>query len=84
MTEPVSSGDANSGVADVSKSVLDAIREGDWFYEPPHIDPSRFDATAAIPGTREKLSVLAERVSAGLPLWHQQDRPDYEEPKKNS
>lgn len=73
--------DTNSGVADVSKSVLEAIREGDWFFEPPDVEPSGFDATAAIPGTREKLAVLAARASAGLPLWHDHDRADYEEPE---
>ena len=61
------------------KSILDAVREGDWYFEPEELDSTRFDATSAIPGTREKLDVLAERVSAGLPLWHRRDRPDYEE-----
>jgi hypothetical protein len=64
----------------VTKSVLDAIREGNWNFEPEQVDTRGFDATRAIPGTREKLSVLAERVRAGLPLWHDQDRADYEEP----
>lgn len=63
----------------MTKSVLDAIREGIWDYEPEQVEPSSFDATRAIPGTREKLSVLAERARAGLPLWHDRDRPDYEE-----
>ena len=67
------------GVAEVTKSVLDAIREGDWFFEPPPVEPNRFSATEAIPGTREKLAVLAARARAGLPLWHDQDRTDYEE-----
>jgi hypothetical protein len=62
------------------KSVLDAIREGNWRFEPEEIDNLRFDATRAIPGTDEKLAVLAERVRAGLPLWHEMDRADYEEP----
>jgi hypothetical protein len=62
------------------KNVLDAIREGDWFFEPEDIDPNRYQATAAIPGTREKLHILAERARAGLPLWHESDRMDYEEP----
>jgi hypothetical protein len=64
----------------VSKSVLEAIREGDWYFEPADLEPSRFEATMAIPGTPEKLEVLAARVSAGLPLWHVRDRPDYDEP----
>jgi hypothetical protein len=64
----------------VTKSVLDAIREGKWDFEPENVDVNDFDATRAIPGTDEKLKVLAERVQAGLPLWHDKDRPDYEEP----
>jgi hypothetical protein len=64
----------------VTKSVLDAIREGKWDFEPEIVDLNDFDATRAIPGTDEKLKVLAERVQAGLPLWHDKDRPDYEEP----
>ena len=67
------------GVAQVSKSVLDAIREGDWFFEPEEIGSRHFQATTAIPGTRQKLDVLAARARAGLPLWHEDDRADYEE-----
>lgn len=64
----------------MTKSVLDAIREGNWNFEPEVVDSNKFDATRAIPGTDEKLQVLAERVKAGLPLWHARDRADYEEP----
>lgn len=64
----------------MTKSVLDAIREGNWSFEPDAVDKHSFDATRAIPGTNEKLKVLAERVRAGLPLWHEQDRADYEDP----
>jgi hypothetical protein len=64
----------------VTKSVLEAIREGNWGFEPEVVDEQGFDATRAIPGTDEKLRVLAERVRAGLPLWHDRDRADYEEP----
>ena len=52
------------------KNVLDAIRDGDWFFEPDEVDPRLYPATTAIPGTDEKLEVLAARVRAGLPLWH--------------
>jgi len=62
------------------KNVLDAIREGNWLFEPEAVDPSCYKATAAIPGTEEKLNILAERARAGLPLWHECDRADYEEP----
>ena len=63
----------------MSRSVLDAIREGDWDFEPEKVERNRFDATKAIPGTREKLRVLAERARAGLPLWHEGDRMDYDD-----
>ncbi len=61
------------------KSVLEAIREGNWNFEPAEVDNSGFDATHAIPGTDEKLRVLVERVRAGLPLWHEHDRADYDD-----
>jgi hypothetical protein len=59
------------------KNVLDAIRDGDWLFEPEEVDPNRYQATNAIPGTRDKLHILAERARAGLPLWHEQDRADF-------
>jgi hypothetical protein len=61
------------------RNVLDAIRDGDWFFEPEQVEPGGFQATTAIPGTKEKLDVLADRVRAGLPLWHESDRCNYEE-----
>lgn len=70
---------ANLGDRIVRKSVLDAIKRGEWDFEPAEVRDECFDATRAMPGTREKLSVLAERVAAGLPLWHGCDRTDYEE-----
>ena len=61
-------------------NVLDAIRNGDWHFEPEEVESSDFSATSAIPGSEEKIAVLAARVQSGLPLWHEADRPDYEEP----
>ena len=66
----------------MSKSVLDAIREGYWDYEPERVDSGEFPATHAIPGTKEKLRVMAERVRAGLPIWNDHDRADYEDPNE--
>lgn len=63
------------------RSVLDAIRDGQWDFEPEEVDQQRFSETHAIPGTHEKLRVLAERLRAGLPLWHERDRADYEDPR---
>ena len=60
-------------------NVLDAIREGDWYFEPQEVEAGRFAATSARPGTDEKIAVLAERVRAGLPLWHRADGADVDE-----
>ncbi len=62
------------------KSVLEAIKMGIWDYEPPEVEYGKFDAADAMPGTREKLMVLAERARRGLPLWHVADREDVEAP----
>ena len=60
-------------------SVLDAIRQGVWDYEPDHDKGAEYDSTVALPGTDEKLQVLAERVRMGLPLWHPSDRRTYDD-----
>jgi hypothetical protein len=62
------------------RNVLDAIRDGDWYFEPDEVDAKNYPATTAVPGSREKLDILAERVRAGLPLWNAFDRADYDEP----
>jgi hypothetical protein len=62
------------------RNVLDAIRDGDWYFEPADVGAENYPATSAIPGSREKLDILAQRVRAGLPLWHESDRADYEDP----
>jgi hypothetical protein len=64
----------------VPKSVLEAIKLGIWDFEPPEVDYEEYDASDAMPGTREKLNMLAERVRCGLPLWHEADRRDMESP----
>lgn len=62
------------------KSVLEAIKMGIWDFEPSEIEYSKFEAADAMPGTSEKLVILAERAQRGLPLWHAQDRDDVEAP----
>jgi hypothetical protein len=64
----------------VPKSVLEAIKMGIWDFEPPEVAPTRFPAANAMPGTTEKLLVLAERAERGLPLWNVKDRNDVEAP----
>jgi hypothetical protein len=42
--------------------------------------PSRTDGfgpTDAPAGSRDKISILAERIARGEPLWHESDRSDY-------
>lgn len=62
------------------KSVLEAIKLGFWDYEPPEVEFSQYDAVDAMPGTREKLHVMTQRLANGLPLWHKEDRDDMEAP----
>lgn len=61
------------------RSVLEAIKQGDWEFEPNSDEPVCLKATSALPGTEEKLNVLAERLKQGLPLWHPSDRQSYDE-----
>lgn len=61
------------------KSVLDAIQAGEWDFEPEELSSGRFDSTAALPGSDEKLAILARRAEQGLPLWNDEDCIDYEQ-----
>ncbi len=62
-------------------SVLDAIRQGIWNFEPRKVKHEEFASTSAMPGTREKLDILAARLEGGVPLWHPNDRHEYDDPK---
>lgn len=61
-------------------SVLEAIKAGLWDYEPAPAEPNEFASTDAMPGSEAKLKVLADRIAAGLPLWHESDRVTYDDP----
>jgi len=65
-----------------STSVLEAIREGYWDFEPLETDQDEFDSTHALPGTDAKLEILARRVQNGLPLWHPSDRMTFDDSEK--
>jgi hypothetical protein len=67
----------------VSRSVLEAIKQGDWDFEPSNQQVVNLKATAAMPGTNEKLNILAERLRQGLPLWHPADRLSYDDREKD-
>ena len=62
------------------RSILEAIKLGLWEFEPSEVAEEKFDATGAMPGTKDKLAVLADRVHDGLPLWHSEDREDLDDP----
>jgi hypothetical protein len=57
--------------------VLEAIKEGIWDYEPEQAQDEMYDSTEALPGSNTKLTILAERLAQGLPLWHPEDRRTY-------
>ena len=61
-------------------SVLDAIKLGIWDFEPETVKSNDYDSTSAMPGTKQKLDILADRIRAGMPLWHPSDRSEYDDP----
>ena len=61
------------------RSIIEAIRLGDWNFEPSAPQPANQEATHALPGTAEKLDVLADRLRQGLPLWHPADRLSFDD-----
>lgn len=69
----------SNGRATVTKSIIEAIQMGLWDYEPEEMETNQFDSTNALPGSDEKLDVLAQRVQSGQPLWHPSDRLTYED-----
>ncbi|MCA9120568.1 MAG: hypothetical protein H6822_13935 [Planctomycetaceae bacterium] len=61
----------------MANSVLEAIKEGIWDFEPEETKEEQYSSTPAMPGSSSKLEVLAERLAQGLPLWHPEDRQTY-------
>lgn len=61
------------------KSVLEAIKNGEWNFEPKSTSGNQYPSTKAMPGTDEKVLILAERARQGLPLWHPSDRRSFDE-----
>jgi len=63
----------------VPHSVLEAIKMGIWDFEPEEVKQDQYDSTGAMPGTSDKVTVLAERARCGLPLWHKEDRSSFDD-----
>jgi hypothetical protein len=59
------------------KNVFEAIlkygHDEDWLPTPE----ADFDSTDAPAGSPEKIEILRKRLELGLPLWHDEDRYDY-------
>lgn len=66
----------------VRESVLEAIRQGHWDFEPETVKDDQYDSTEALPGSHAKIQELAERANDGLPLWHPGDRRSYDDTDK--
>jgi hypothetical protein len=66
----------------VPRSIIEAIKQGDLTFEPNKQPLVNVKATKAMPGTTEKLDVLASRVARGEPLWHPGDRQTYDDGDK--
>jgi hypothetical protein len=62
-----------------TRTILDAIEQGFYQFEPTECSDDEFDETDALPGTDEKVDILAKRIELGLPLWHPSDRLSYDE-----
>ena len=60
------------------KNVFEAIlkygHDEDWL---PDNQQSQFECTDAPAGSQEKIEILRRRIELGLPLWHDNDRFDY-------
>ncbi len=43
------------------ESVLEAIKQGHWDFEPASVRGDQYDSTEALPGSEEKIMTLAEK-----------------------
>jgi hypothetical protein len=59
------------------RNVFEAILEFGHDEDFAPVETHEFAPTEAPAGSVEKLSILAQRVQMGLPLWHPEDRCDY-------
>ena len=60
-------------------SILEAIEQGIWDFEPNDKKREGFGSTDALPGSQAQLKIMADRIAKGDPLWHPDDRLTYED-----
>ena len=59
------------------RNVFEAILECGHDEDFVAVETEDFAGTDAPAGSKDKISVLAQRVLRGEPLWHDDDRSDY-------
>ncbi|HUE69767.1 MAG TPA: hypothetical protein VMP01_02665 [Pirellulaceae bacterium] len=57
----------------VFEQILKYGHDEEWLPDPK----KDFDSTDAPAGSPEKIEILRKRLELGLPLWHEEDRYDY-------
>ena len=60
----------------VANSLLEAVKMGLWYFQPHTVDYGELEASDAMPGTREKLDVLAEHLRRNMPNWRERGCPE--------
>jgi hypothetical protein len=60
----------------VANSILEAVKMGLWHCLPHTVDYDELEASDAMPGTREKLDMLAEHLRRAVPVRHFDDSLD--------
>ncbi len=73
----------------MANSILEAVKRGLWDFQPHTVDYNELEASDAMPGTREKLDILAEHLRRDVAILHfndslEDDRFDREDPVDRS
>ena len=57
----------------MANSILEAVKIGLWDFLPHMVDYDELEASDGMPGTREKLDILAEHLRRDVPIRHFDD-----------
>jgi hypothetical protein len=58
---------------------LEAIKQGDWTFEPARDETANREGTNALPGTPEKIKIMMLRVEQGKEVFNSRDRRTYDD-----
>ena len=68
----------------MGNSILEAVKMGLWDFLPHTVDDRELEASDGVPGTREKLDILAEHLRRDRrPIWPVDDCLDEDCPDQN-